>query len=183
MFTRTLFSIGVSTLKLKGMDNDPLCEYVKQNVNNKDRQVQKTDVELSCLNSIVLEQTQKILDKIISNPNVNNLKTKIKRVWVNHNLNKDISVTHAHRDSFLSVVYYPKSEDGRIHFYVPFADSFLSHVPVHHALEYNEYNSSSWNIEVKTGSLIIFNSILPHCALPSNKERMSIVYDIVVEET
>ena len=182
MYNNILFSIGLKTLELKGMDNDSLCKYVKANIGKQNRHVNPDDVELSKLNSIVLQETQKILDGTISNPDVNNLKTQIKRVWVNQDLNTDISTTHTHRDSFLSVVYYTKSIDGKIHFYIPSADVYLSHVPIHKAKEYNEYNSTFWEFDVKTGYLLIFNSMLPHAALPSNQERVSIVYDIVVNE-
>ena len=103
-------------------------------------------------------------------------------MWVNQDLNTDISTTHTHRDSFLSVIYYPKSTDGKIHFYIPSADVYLSHVPIYKCKEYNEYNSTFWEFDVKTGYLLIFNSMLPHAALPSKEERVSIVYDIVVNE-
>ena len=32
MYNNTLFSIGLATLELKGMDNDILCKYVKENI-------------------------------------------------------------------------------------------------------------------------------------------------------
>jgi|TARA_B100000378_G_scaffold167810_1_gene135311 uncharacterized protein (TIGR02466 family) len=182
MYNNTLFSIGLATLELKGMDNDMLCNYVKENIGRQNRHVNSDDAELSKLNAIVLQQTQKILDGTISNPDVNNLETQIKRVWVNQDLNTDISTTHTHRDSFLSVIYYPKSTDGKIHFYIPSADVYLSHVPIYKCKEYNEYNSTFWEFDVKTGYLLIFNSMLPHAALPSKEERVSIVYDIVVNE-
>lgn len=183
MFNQTLFSVGISTFELQGLDNDNLCSYVKSNVSKNSRHVDQYDAELNILNGIVLQQTQKILDKTISNPDVSNLKTNIKRVWVNDNLNTDITTTHAHRDSFLSAVYYPKSTDGKIQFYIPFAEAFLAHVPIHKAKEYHEYNSTYWDFDVKTGWLIIFNAMLPHSALPCKEERISIVYDIsVIEE-
>ena len=182
MFNRTLFSIGLTTLQLEGIDNDLLCKYVKRNIDKNNRHVKHEDCELSLLNQIVLNETQKILDGIISNSEITNIKTNIKRVWVNHNLNEDISTTHAHRDSFLSAVYYPKSTDGKIQFYIPYSEAFLAHVPIHQAKEYHEYNSTYWKFEVKTGWLLIFNSMLPHVALKSIDERISIVYDIGVTE-
>lgn len=182
MYNNILFSIGLQTLELKGIDNNVLCEYVKTNIRKQNRHVDYSDVELSKLNSMVLQETQKILDGTISNHDVKNLKTQIKRVWVNQDLNSDISTTHTHRDSFLSAVYYPKSTDGKIHFYVPSSDVYLSHVPIHKAKEYHEYNSTFWEFDVKTGYLLIFNSMLPHAALSSNEERISIVYDIIVNE-
>lgn len=182
MFNRTLFSIGLTTLQLEGIDNEILCQYVIDNINKNSRHVNKSDYELNLLNKVVLSETQKILDGIISNSEITNIKTNIKRVWVNYNLNEDISTTHAHRDSFLSAVYYPKSTDGRIQFYIPYSEAFLSHVPIHQAKQYHEYNSTYWKFEVKTGWLLIFNSMLPHVALKSTDERISIVYDIGVIE-
>ena len=32
MYNNILFSIGLTTLELKGMDNDALCKYVKENI-------------------------------------------------------------------------------------------------------------------------------------------------------
>lgn len=182
MFNRTLFSIGLTTLQLEGIDNEILCQYVIDNINKNSRHVNQSDHELNLLNEVVLSETQKILDSIISNSEITNIKTNIKRVWVNHNLNEDISTTHAHRDSFLSAVYYPKSTDGKIQFYIPYSEAFLSHVPIHQAKQYHEYNSTYWKFEVKTGWLLIFNSMLPHVALKSTDERISIVYDIGVIE-
>lgn len=182
MFNRTLFSIGLTTLQLEGIDNEILCQYVIDNINKNSRHVNQSDQELNLLNEVVLSETQKILDSIISNSEITNIKTNIKRVWVNHNLNEDISTTHAHRDSFLSAVYYPKSTDGKIQFYIPYSEAFLSHVPIHQAKQYHEYNSTYWKFEVKTGWLLIFNSMLPHVALKSTDERISIVYDIGVIE-
>ena len=148
MYNNTLFSIGLATLELKGMDNDILCNYVKENNGRQNRHVNSDDAELSKLNAIVLQQTQKILDGTISNPDVNNLETQIKRVLVIQDLNTDISTTHTHRDSFLSVIYYPKSTDGKIHFYIPSADVYLSHVPIYKCKEYNEYNSTFWELSL-----------------------------------
>ncbi len=187
MYNNTLFSIGLATLELKGMDNDMLCNYVKENIGRQNRHVNSDDAELSKLNAIVLQQTQKILDGTISNPDVNNLETQIKRVWVNQDLNTDISTTHTpttqtQKDRLLSVIYYPKSTDRKIHFYIPSSNVYLAHVPIYKCKEYNEYNSTFWEFDVKTGYLLIFNSMLPHAALPSKEERVSIVYDIVVNE-
>ena len=57
MYNNTLFSIGLSTLELKGMDNDILCKYVKENIGKQNRHVNSDDVELAELNAIVLQET------------------------------------------------------------------------------------------------------------------------------
>ena len=53
MYNNTLFSIGLATLELKGMDNDILCNYVKENIGRQNRHVNSDDAELSKLNAIV----------------------------------------------------------------------------------------------------------------------------------
>jgi len=200
MFNETLFSIGITRLKIDGLNNHELSNLVVENcktghVDDKIRTTQDVITnalysergitldahpELTKLNNTILEQTQIILDGIISNPQVNNVTTYIKRIWGNKNVNKDISLPHAHRDSFLSAVYYPVSEDGIIHFYSPFSDAFLAQVPIGLSTEYNQYNSSYYEFPVQTGQLVIFPSMLCHYVPATEKKRMSIAYDIGV---
>lgn len=178
IFNKRIFSIGISTLQLNGLDNDQLCEQIKLCHNGSDdlkRDLGLTNPHLNNLNDIVLEQCQKILDGITEN-----LKVKLKRVWGNHNLNSDICIPHTHRDSFLSAVYYPKSTDGKIHFYSPWTDAILSHVPINKTKEFNEYNSSYYELPVKTGYLVIFPAHLSHFVPISESERYSIAYDVAV---
>jgi hypothetical protein len=183
MFSERIFSIGISKFKLNGLDNETLCEQVKLCQNGEDEKFRRDmgldNYSLKQLNSIVIEQSQKILDGI-ANSDLK-IKTTLKRVWGNHNLNSDICIPHAHRDSFLSAVYYPKSIDGRIHFYCPWADGILSHIPIETAKEFNEYNSSYYELQVETGWLILFPAHLCHFVPVSKEERFSIVYDIGVE--
>ena len=185
MFSERIFSIGISKFQLDVLDNHGLCEEIKQCQDGENEKF-KRDMGLQnpCLeqlNSIVQEQSQKILDGIVGNP-LANVSIELKRVWGNHNLNSDICIPHAHRDSFLSAVYYPKSTDGRIHFYCPWADGILSHVPIATAEQYNEYNSSYYELQVKTGWLVLFPAHLCHFVPFSNQERFSIVYDIGVKK-
>lgn len=182
MFDRLLFGIGITILKLDGIDNEKLCHLSEKITDESNRHINQNEPELQELNSIVLKQSQVILDGIIANPDCDNIKTNIQRVWVNNNFNKDITIPHAHRDSFLSAVYYPKSTDGRILFYSPFSDSFLAHVPIKKSKNYHAFNSTFQEFDVKTGWLIFFNSMLPHYVPYSNEERVSIVYDIRANE-
>ena len=183
MFDRLLFGIGITILQLDGMDNDGLCDFSRKITQEEDRHVNKNHPTLKSLNSVVMQESQKILDGLIANPDITNVKTDIERIWVNNNFNKDITIPHAHRDSFLSAVYYPKSTDGKLFFYSPFSDSFLAHVPIKKAKEYHAFNSTYFEFEVKTGWLVLFNSMLPHYVPPfSDEERISIVYDIRANE-
>jgi len=44
--------------------------------------------------------------------------------------------------------------------------------------KYNEYNSDNFFIPIKSGMLVIFNSMLIHYAKFCKKERISIAYDL-----
>lgn len=185
MFNETIFGIGISKFNLTGIDNERICEEVKYystNPNNNPiskRSIKNNNQYFSKLNKVVLEQSQNILSGITSNPN---LKAIFKRMWGNHNLNDDICHPHTHRDSFLSAVYYPKSTDGRLQFYCPWMDSMLAHISVHNITEsFNQYNSTHYEVVVKTGDLVIFPAMLPHMVIPTNNERFSVAYDIGVK--
>jgi len=180
MFEQSIFSIGITTLQLNGLDNNLLCEQIKIHQSGKNIHSERDmNVNNSCLNqlnSIVTEHTQKIVDGLSQNKNV---KVNLKRVWGNYNFNHNICTPHTHRDSFLSAVYYPKSTDAKIHFYSPWTDAILSHLPFDiPPKQFNQYNSSFYEVNVKTGMLVIFPAHLPHFVPISKEERFSIAYDI-----
>lgn len=187
MFSERIFSIGISQFKLKGIDNEFLCERIRYYCTNPDsRQYGHRDMGtnnpiLEVLNKTVLEQSSKIIDGIVANPDIKIFPT-IKRVWGNHNLNSDICIPHRHRDSFLSAVYYPKNTDGVIHFHSPWSDAINAHIPIGVSKQYHEFNSSYYEITPETGTLLLFPANLLHFVLPTPGERYSIVYDIGVTD-
>ena len=81
----------------------------------------------------------------------------------------------------MSAIYYPLSTDGVIQFFSPFSDYFLSQVPIEDVYDMNCYNSSFYELPVRSGDLIIFNSMLYHRAKLSANERISIAYDINIK--
>lgn len=186
MFSERIFSIGISKFKLNGLDNDLLCESIKQRCANPlktqygSRDMGINNPILQTLNEVVFNQSFQIIDGIVGNPKVK-LFPELKRVWGNHNLNEDICIPHVHRDSFLSAVYYPKNTDGTIHFHCPWMDNILSHIPIATAENYHEFNSSYWEYTPESGTLIIFPANLMHFVVPTKGERYSIVYDIGVK--
>ena len=179
MFTRNIFSISITTLQLTNLDNTLLCEEIKnlQNRENKDlkRFMDLNNPCLNLLNGMILEQSKNILENNLQNTSA---EVYLKRVWGNHNFNSDICIPHTHRHSFLSAVYYPKATDAKIHFYSPWTDALLSQVPTDEPKEFNEYNSSYYELYVKTGMLVIFPAHLPHFVPVSTDDRYSIAYDI-----
>jgi hypothetical protein len=191
MFEESMFSVGISKFKVDGVDNESLCKDIKYyctNPTNRSvipRALELDNPLLTDLNEVVLGKTQNILDGIIPTKN-NSIKTYIKRMWGNHNLNADICSPHAHRDSFLSVVYYPKSTDGTLRFYCPWMDQLLAHIPISCDSDdndnFHQYNSSYHELNVVTGMLVIFPAMVCHIVPPCKNERYSVVYDIGVKQ-
>lgn len=175
MFNTLLFGIGISQFQLETIDNQKILNLVRIKKSQDIRDLECFDENFSELNSIVIKRCQEILDLTAKGHTAS-----IKKMWCNHNINKDIDTPHNHRNSFLSCVYYPLSTDGVIQFYSPFSDYFMSHIPNSSVEELNCYNASYFNLPVHTGDLIIFNSMLYHRALAGFDERISIAYDVTL---
>jgi uncharacterized protein (TIGR02466 family) len=170
MFNTLLFGVGISQFHLNDIDNKNLCKYKDQ------RYLDISDPSLSELNCRILKESKHILDSTCKGKQL-----KIKKIWYNYNINKDIEEPHNHRNSFLSAVYYPLSTDGVLQFFSPFSDYFLSQVPIEDVHDMNCYNSSFYELPVRSGDLVIFNSMLYHRAKLSVDERISIAYDIDIK--
>ena len=54
-------------------------------------------------------------------------------------------------------------------------------MPTDKPKQFNEYNSSYYELYVKTGMLVIFPAHLPHFVPVSKDDRCSIAYDIDVK--
>ena len=86
------------------------------------------------------------------------VKFKITQSWFSYTEVGKYHHKHAHPNSFLSGVFYPKTNpDDKIHF---FRDDYrqIRLAPS----KFNVYNSESWWMSVTTGQLIIFPSSLTH---------------------
>ena len=171
MFNTLLFGIGISKFSLD-IDNEIIRDFIYKHKCMDEVQLDSSSKELSDLNSIVFDKCQEILDSTAEGHTI-----KLKKMWWNHGFNENIDIPHNHRNSFLSCVYYPLSTDGAIQFYSPFTDFYMAHIPMDN-VSLNHYTASHYNLPVKTGDLVIFNSMLLHRALIGQNERMSIAYDI-----
>ena len=100
----------------------------------------------------------------------------ITQSWANFTEPGQFHHKHAHPNSVISGVFYPKAnkESDRIYFY---KDGYQRiQVP---AGEYNPYNSESWWYEVGSGDLIIFPSNLTHMVQTKQDDgsRISIAFN------
>ena len=174
MFNTLLFGVGLSQFHLSDIDNKKILDLVRSGDDHRNLDI--SDTSLSELNCRILKE-----GKLILNSTCKGKELKIKKVWCNYNFNKDIEEPHNHRNSFLSAIYYPLSTDGVIQFFSPFSDYFLSQIPIEDVYDMNCYNSSFYELPVRSGDLVIFNSMLYHRAKLSTDERMSIAYDINIK--
>lgn len=176
-----IFSVPIEILQLNNLDNDLLVNYAKKKYNSSKKYENcfSYDVELQDLKSVVLQSAEKFSTNYTGNTNN---KIIIKRVWPNIHTDNSLITPHAHRDSFLSAVYYPKADNGELVIQSPFSHSHLSHVDPNTITKYNAYNSDNFFIPVKTGMLIIFNAMLIHYVKPINGERYSIAFDLELEK-
>jgi len=88
----------------------------------------------------------------------NGVKFKITQSWMNYTEVGQFHHKHAHPNSFISGVFYPKTNlDDKIHF---FKEGYkqIKLMPE----TFNLYNSESWWLSTVTGQLVIFPSSLTH---------------------
>ena len=107
-----------------------------------------------------------------------NNKFIINTSWFTHSKPGNYAGYHMHTNCMLSAVWYLKvpENSGNIMF-DPHNDVRFAPVPT----EYNIYNSTSWTITPKKGTLVIFDSRLYHKISPnsSNDERISLACNIM----
>ena len=177
---QNIFSIPITILQLNNINNNILINYAQSNYNENIKYIncKDTDFELQELNSVVLQQAK----KFAFNYTNNEVNLKIKRVWSNVKVDNSIQTPHAHRDSFLSAVYYPLATDGELVIQSPFSHSHLSHLNPDLIKKYNEYSSDNFFVPAKTGMLVIFNAMLIHYVKPTTEKRISIAYDLIIDE-
>ena len=106
-----------------------------------------------------------------------NINYRIFSSWLTKAEPKTFSEAHAHTNSWLSGVYYPKGDPGfSIKFFYENTNPFYTS-----PTEYNIYNSTDWTIFPEDNYLILFFSRLRHRIMPntSNKDRFSLSCNII----
>ena len=170
-----LFSTGILRLNVTGLDNKNIITYSEKNSlknENKDSKNILKEPLFKQLNSIILDKMKEYYYQNYSSK----FDIFLKEAWCNVNNDKLIVFPHNHKECFISAVYYALSNDGQIVFLNPM-QSLLNRQSNSMITEYNEYNSEYYKLDVKTGDIIIFNSMLYHFILPSKEKRISIAYN------
>jgi uncharacterized protein (TIGR02466 family) len=126
------------------------------------------------LNKKINQAVEKTLKEILMLENIN---YKIFSSWLTKAKPKTSSDPHMHSNSWLSGVYYPKSDPGfSIKFFHDKTSPFFTP-----PTKYNIYNSTDWTIFPEDNYLILFFSQLRHKIMlnKSNKDRFSLAFNIL----
>jgi uncharacterized protein (TIGR02466 family) len=136
--------------------------------------------EMATIKSEIETAINHYMDKVIvAKPGV---KAYITQSWLNFTNEKQWHHKHAHPNSFLSGVYYidADAENDKIFF---FKDGYKQiKIP---SAEWNLWNSESWWLTVKTGSIVIFPSHLTHMVeqKAGNNVRCSLAFNTFLKGT
>jgi len=106
-----------------------------------------------------------------------NINYRICTSWLTKTKTKGFSDSHIHTNSWLSGIYYPKSDPGfSIKFFYDNTTQFFTK-----PTEYNMYNSREGVIVPQDNFLILFFSQLRHKVMPnkSKKDRFSLSFNLL----
>jgi hypothetical protein len=109
-----------------------------------------------------------------------NYNFKFSSSWATRTKQTHLSTNHHHKNSFISGVYYPSSDNNSIMFSDFYVDK-RSSWEIEDPKTYNLYNSSTWTFSFKENTLILFQSYLDHSILENkNKEnRYSLAFNTI----
>jgi uncharacterized protein (TIGR02466 family) len=136
--------------------------------------------ELSQVGSKIKQKISNLLPKIGFNNNFT-----ITNCWININEKDHFNIPHTHGFSTLAGVFYisAPTNGGRLILRNPVtAHDFCINKKT--VATWNEFNSSTWEIEPEVNKLVIWPSWIDHYTLPnmSNEHRISLAFNVSVNE-
>ena len=171
-----IFSVGISLHNIDQIDNQKIIDYVRK-TSNKDNHKDNKDILSNPLFEDLNKVTQNKMEEFYSNTFKSNLKIELFQAWSNVADDKYITIPHTHNDAIVSAVYYPYCKEGEIIFLNPAGTSLLSQQKDWMIGEWNKYTNECFTVKVKTGHLIVFNSMLQHMVRCKDPKRVSIAYN------
>jgi len=165
--------------------NKLIKEFEKFNIKNTDKQsdVTKSTVSKYILNNVkfktlkndLLKQFYKFKDNVLKYENTD---FDITTSWLALSNSDDEGVSHNHRNSFYSGVYYLKvpEKSGGINFIDYNSQNFYITPTTE-----NSYNSTEWGFNIKEDLLLFFPSETYHTILKnrSKDNRISLAFNII----
>ena len=106
---------------------------------------------------------------------------KLANIWFNINKPGDSNMMHTHSQSIISGVYYVQvpRKSGDLIFHSPAAELISSYLPRDYVNSYDRYNSCSWSVAPKEGTVVLFPSWLRHHVEinESKKDRITLSFN------
>jgi uncharacterized protein (TIGR02466 family) len=183
----SLFPTAVSTTSI---DRDlteieiSTIQNLEQRSNQGNRASKNTNVlnleNLSEIKKFIESNIRLYFDEIVcSNKSIEPF---ITQSWVNFTKEGEYHHKHSHSNSILSGTFYINADVTRDKIYF-FKDTYqiIDIVPD----KFNQYNSSSWWVPVKTGDLVLFPSRIQHQVdtVSGYEERISIAFNVFIKGT
>jgi len=181
-----LFSQPLAVFQLN-IDNKKILQILKTKVKfektnhnqnsymSKDNKIFNNHKELN----VLTKESNICIKKYIEEVLKNNYKFKIYNSWATMVPVNASSRAHVHRNSLLSGVYYPLCSDGvKITFHKN--EGIETFYAFNEPKEYNLFNSKTWTVTPKEGTLLIFPSTLMH-SIDTNttkEKRYSIAFSV-----
>ena len=127
-----------------------------------------------------IELGLKFYVKNIIAPLSDNIEFYISNSWTNYTKKMNHHHKHLHNNSLISGCLYIDADPTCNS--IAFFNEGYSSVLIE-SEQQNPYNSQSWNVPVKTGQLILFNSSMVHGVPPSDFEgtRISLAFNVFVK--
>jgi len=159
----SLFSIPVGRYKIdRELTKKEMNFFLKQPQRNNLGNTTSTNFyilnqkELTSLRNELENKLQAYFEQVYS-PKYD-VSLRITQSWVNYTKKGQFHHKHRHPNSFISGVYYIETtDDDRIYFHND-RTPMIEIVPN----SWNNWNSKTWWIEAKKGSLVLFPSLLEH---------------------
>ena len=124
------------------------------------------------------------INKHVENYGTNILRLKekpcVSNLWINVNKYKDYNKAHVHPGSKISGVYYVKVPKNSGSIVFENSSDPSKYLDPEDVIEFNEVNSSSWEIKPKENELLLFPSWLKHEVMPHlnlKEDRISIAFN------
>jgi len=177
---KPIFSTGISVYNLENVNNSEIVEYVKANNNfNKPKDIDKILKEtiFKNLNNIIEQKMNDYYHEIYNDK----YDIILLEAWGNSGKDSIITMPHIHTTSFISAVYYPHATEGYLTFLNPMV-GLLAKQNIDMIDQHSPYTSECFSYPSRTGSLIIFNSLLMHFVRCESKgDRVSLAYNGIIK--
>jgi len=183
MNTIGLFPVPVSLIDERAPTDSEL-RYIK-NAEKRNNQGNLASKDTYMLDREELSSLRSVIEFYVNDFYFNTLaadpssKLKITQSWCNYTESDEFHHRHSHPNSAVSGVYYPQAEhpSDSLNFYSPTEQNQVM-LPMRYKV--NEFNSYSWWLPAKTGTILLFPSYLYHSVTPiknRNSTRISLSFN------